>query len=45
MLFRSRAMGKKKKEILDKEYAGFAQGMKDNGYSAAACVVEMVGRP
>jgi len=31
-----RAMGKKKKEILDKEYAGFAQGMKDNGYSAAA---------
>ena len=28
-----RAMGKKKKEILDKEYAGFAQGMKDNGYS------------
>ncbi|MHA6795300.1 DNA polymerase III subunit alpha [Pseudonocardia bannensis] len=31
-----RAMGKKKKEILDKEYAGFAQGMKDNGYSADA---------
>lgn len=31
-----RAMGKKKKEILDKEYAGFAQGMKDNGYSDAA---------
>ena len=31
-----RAMGKKKKEILDKEYEGFAQGMKDNGYSAAA---------
>ena len=29
-------MGKKKKEILDKEYEGFAQGMKDNGYSAAA---------
>jgi DNA polymerase-3 subunit alpha len=27
-----RAMGKKK-EILDKEYAGFAQGMKDHGYS------------
>ena len=26
----------KKKEILDKEYAGFAQGMKDNGYSEAA---------
>jgi len=31
-----RAMGKKKKEILDKEYAGFAQGMNDNGYSDAA---------
>jgi DNA polymerase-3 subunit alpha len=31
-----RAMGKKKKEILDKEYAGFAQGMKDHGYSADA---------
>ena len=31
-----RAMGKKKKEILDKEYAGFAQGMKDHGYSEAA---------
>ncbi|ALE74069.1 MULTISPECIES: DNA polymerase III subunit alpha [unclassified Pseudonocardia] len=31
-----RAMGKKKKEILDKEYVGFAQGMKDNGYSADA---------
>jgi DNA polymerase-3 subunit alpha len=31
-----RAMGKKKKEILDKEYEGFAQGMQDNGYSAAA---------
>lgn len=31
-----RAMGKKKKEILDKEYEGFAQGMKDHGYSAAA---------
>jgi DNA polymerase-3 subunit alpha len=31
-----RAMGKKKKEILDKEYAGFAQGMKDHGYSPAA---------
>ena len=31
-----RAMGKKKKEILDKEYAGFAQGMKDHGYSATA---------
>ena len=31
-----RAMGKKKKEILDKEYVGFAQGMRANGYSAAA---------
>ncbi|MCA4132763.1 DNA polymerase III subunit alpha [Arthrobacter sp. M4] len=31
-----RAMGKKKKEELDKQFAGFAQGMKDNGYSEAA---------
>ena len=31
-----RAMGKKKKEILDKEYVTFAQGMKDNGYSEHA---------
>jgi DNA polymerase-3 subunit alpha len=31
-----RAMGKKKKEILDKEYAGFHAGMKANGYSDAA---------
>ena len=31
-----RAMGKKKKEILDKEYVRFADGMKDNGYSEAA---------
>ena len=31
-----RAMGKKKKEILDKEYVTFAQGMRDNGYSADA---------
>ncbi len=31
-----RAMGKKKKEILDKEYAPFEAGMKSNGYSAAA---------
>jgi DNA polymerase-3 subunit alpha len=31
-----RAMGKKKKEILDKEYEGFAQGMKDHGYSENA---------
>ncbi|GAA2517170.1 DNA polymerase III subunit alpha [Pilimelia columellifera] len=31
-----RAMGKKKKEILDKEYVPFSQGMRDNGYSDAA---------
>ncbi|GIG90014.1 DNA polymerase III subunit alpha [Plantactinospora endophytica] len=31
-----RAMGKKKKEILDKEFKPFAAGMKDNGYSDAA---------
>ena len=31
-----RAMGKKKKEILDKEYGPFAEGMKANGYSDAA---------
>jgi DNA polymerase-3 subunit alpha len=31
-----RAMGKKKKEILDKEFAPFAAGMKENGYSEAA---------
>jgi DNA polymerase-3 subunit alpha len=31
-----RAMGKKKKEILDKEFAPFEAGMKKNGYSAAA---------
>ncbi|XVV02043.1 DNA polymerase III subunit alpha [Actinosynnema sp. CA-248983] len=29
-----RAMGKKKKEILDKEFEGFEKGMLDNGYSA-----------
>jgi DNA polymerase-3 subunit alpha len=28
-----RAMGKKKKEILDKEYIPFAEGMRTNGYS------------
>ena len=27
------AMGKKKKEILDKEYESFSAGMRDNGYS------------
>ncbi|GGK98518.1 DNA polymerase III subunit alpha [Sphaerisporangium melleum] len=31
-----RAMGKKKKAELDKQFASFEQGMKDNGYSAAA---------
>ncbi len=31
-----RAMGKKKKSELDKQYAGFAKGMNDNGYSDAA---------
>ncbi len=31
-----RAMGKKKKEILDKEYEPFAAGMKANGYSDGA---------
>ncbi|MGO8886665.1 MAG: DNA polymerase III subunit alpha [Streptosporangiaceae bacterium] len=31
-----RAMGKKKKEILDKEYAPFEGGMKANGYSSSA---------
>ena len=31
-----RAMGKKKKEILDKEFAPFAEGMAANGYGKAA---------
>lgn len=31
-----RAMGKKKKEVLDKEYVGFHKGMIDNGYSDSA---------
>jgi len=31
-----RAMGKKKKEILDKEYIPFAEGMRSNGYSDGA---------
>ncbi len=31
-----RAMGKKKKEILDKEYVPFAEGMRGNGYSEGA---------
>ncbi len=31
-----RAMGKKKKEILDKEYVPFSEGMRANGYSDSA---------
>ena len=31
-----RAMGKKKKEELDKQYEGFEAGMRERGYSAAA---------
>jgi DNA polymerase-3 subunit alpha len=31
-----RAMGKKKKEILDKEFVPFSHGMKENGYSDSA---------
>ena len=31
-----RAMGKKKKEVLDKEFVPFSTGMKENGYSEAA---------
>src|SRR5580700_10590484 len=31
-----RAMGKKKKEILDKEFEPFAAGMRENGYSNSA---------
>ena len=31
-----RAMGKKKKEILDKEYVPFSKGMKEHGYSESA---------
>ncbi|SHG62434.1 DNA polymerase III, alpha subunit [Jatrophihabitans endophyticus] len=31
-----RAMGKKKKAELDKQFAGFSGGMKDNGFSEAA---------
>lgn len=30
-----KAMGKKKREVLEKEYEGFAEGMKTNGFSAA----------
>lgn len=31
-----RAMGKKKKEVLDKEYVPFSDGMKKNGYNEAS---------
>jgi len=34
-----KAMGKKKRDVLDKEYQGFADGMKSNGFSAAAIKV------
>ena len=31
-----KAMGKKKKEVLDKEFEPFSRGMRDNGYSSGA---------
>src|SRR5271166_6379799 len=31
-----KAMGKKKREVLEKEFEGFSDGMKDNGFSAGA---------
>ncbi|MGH3432587.1 MAG: OB-fold nucleic acid binding domain-containing protein, partial [Thermocrispum sp.] len=31
-----RAMGKKKKEVLEQEFAGFSEGMRHNGFPAAA---------
>src|ERR1700741_3719673 len=31
-----KAMGKKKREVLDKEYEGFSAGMQSNGFSAGA---------
>jgi len=34
-----KAMGKKKRDVLDKEYEGFAEGMKANGFSAGAIKV------
>jgi DNA polymerase III subunit alpha len=34
-----KAMGKKKREVLDKEYEGFAAGMRSNGFSAGAIKV------
>ena len=38
-----KAMGKKKKEVLDAEFAGFEAGMQANGYSANA-IKTLVGR-
>ncbi|MBU3705127.1 MAG: DNA polymerase III subunit alpha [Mycobacterium sp.] len=34
-----KAMGKKKRDVLDKEYEGFSEGMKANGFSAGAIKV------
>ncbi|MFM9034435.1 MAG: DNA polymerase III subunit alpha [Mycobacterium sp.] len=34
-----KAMGKKQRDVLDKEYEGFAEGMKANGFSAGAIKV------
>jgi len=34
-----KAMGKKKREVLDKEYEGFAEGMRANGFSPGAIKV------
>jgi len=34
-----KAMGKKKRDVLDKEYEGFAEGMRANGFSAGAIKV------
>jgi len=34
-----KAMGKKKRDVLDKEYEGFSDGMKANGFSAGAIKV------
>ena len=34
-----KAMGKKKREVLDKEYEGFAEGMRANGFSQGAIKV------
>ena len=39
-----KAMGKKKKEVLDAEFVPFSEGMKANGYSAGA-VEDALGRP